>query len=704
MRKCPATLLFGWVLMAWIGTDACSEEPLRQECDEIVVTATRSERPTEDIPAAVSAVTEETLKDLPLLGPKEAFSGLAGVQSETKNGGYDTRLIIRGAGLKARYGVREIMILLDGVPITDPDGMSRLDFVDTQLIERIDIVRGPNSTLYGANAAGGVVNIITRNPFEERKSLTLGYGSDNTQLYSGIYGTGFDQSYLTLAATHKQTDSWREWNEFRSNQGSLKLGHLFVDGATLETNLSYTQADLQLPGTLTKEQFSSDPSQLTSEPFRHSGRYSKVFSASLKYEKELGAWRIKPLGYLQDWSHYHPVPGLINDGGATVAGIDLQASRRHRLFRIDSELILGVAGQIDDGDGDKYTYRDLETDMTGKILATLSDKRGELAETDSDRISKWGVYLQESLRPNDRWIIDGGVRYDQVRFDLSSTVRTEFIWGANRYVTYPVPLEVRVKKNFDYVSPRLGAVYHVSPQTSLYGNISTGFQTPQSSELGDNRDLDPSTTYNYEIGLKNRLPGGHRFDIAIFYQQVKDEIIQTLLEGGQSSYSNAGQTDRRGIETSGEVCLPYDVRLGGAYTYSDFTFDSFVEPVSVFNPETRTTERVLFDRSGNRLPYIPRHQYSLYLFYRHQRGFKTRVSSDSWGSYWVDNANSERYPGYDFITNLMVGWEWVNWDLVVDISNLFDKRYAIEVTKDGSELAYRPGAPRSLFAKLTFHY
>ena len=82
------------------------------------------------------------------------------------------------------YEVITIMVLLDGVPITDPDGMTRLDFVDTQLVERIDVVRGPNSTLYGANATGGVINVITRDPFAAVKSLRVGAGSDDSQLYS----------------------------------------------------------------------------------------------------------------------------------------------------------------------------------------------------------------------------------------------------------------------------------------------------------------------------------------------------------------------------------------------------------------------------------------------------------------------------------------------------------------------------------------
>ncbi|MGE5790167.1 MAG: TonB-dependent receptor plug domain-containing protein, partial [Syntrophaceae bacterium] len=104
----------------------------KMDLDEVVVTATRTERATEEVPAGVSVVTKEDIKDTRMFNLSEPLKGLPGVLSESKNGGYDTRLIIRGAGLKARYGVREIMVLLDGVPITDPDGMTRLDFVDAE--------------------------------------------------------------------------------------------------------------------------------------------------------------------------------------------------------------------------------------------------------------------------------------------------------------------------------------------------------------------------------------------------------------------------------------------------------------------------------------------------------------------------------------------------------------------------------------------
>jgi len=688
------------------GNRVSAQEATVAEFDEIVVTATRSDRQILEVPAAVSVVSEERLADLPLMGVKEALNGLAGVQSESKNGGYDTRLIIRGAGLKARYGVREIMILLDGVPITDPDGMSRLDFVDTSLIKQVDVVRGPNSTLYGANAAGGVVNFITRDPFEEHKAASVGFGSDNTRQYSLLYGTGSGDTFASFSASHKASDGWRAWNEFKTTQGSLKVGHILDDGSTLTAMFSYTDADLQLPGGLTETEFNEDPSQLTSEVFRHSGRYSEIASGNLRWEKEVGDWDFKPLVYVQSWEHFHPVPGAINDGGADIFGADLQVSHQHQFFDNAAEMTAGLSGQLDDGNGKKYTYRDLDITPTtepfppftayDQINFTLSDAIGTLAETSDEEVSKVGVYFQESVRPTKNWTVDLGVRYDHVSFDLNSTVFQEYNWGFSRYDIFVSPLIIATDKTYDHVSPRVGAAWALSDQMSLFGNISTGFQTPQASELNENDQLDPAVTTNYEVGFKGRHQQGHRLDLTLFYQQVKDEIVQTVLPGNQTSYSNAGETEKLGVELAAEVMLPLGLNAGGTYTCSDFTFDTFDEPVRTGAVVT------LFDRSGNRLPYIPRHQYDMFVAYRHDSGFKARFDTATWGEYWVDNANSEKYKGFDFISKFMLGWEYGNWDLVLDISNLFDEKYAMEVKKSAGDLVFRPGAPRSFFAKASY--
>lgn len=670
---------------------AGAEEGEITKLEGISVTATRTQRTTEETPAGVSVVTKEDIKEMRMFGVKEALTGLAGVQSETRNGGYDARLIIRGAGLKARYGVREIMILLDGVPITDPDGLTRLEPVDTQLIDRVDVVKGPNSTLYGANAAGGVVNIITKSPFEEIKSVKLGYGSNNTQMYSLIYGNHIGDTYLTLSGSRRSTDGWREWNEFSTNQGGLKLGYMFDDKSTLEANISYTKSDFQLPGALTKAQFESDITQRTTERWRHSGRYSEALYTTLKFEKEMGNVKLTPVAYFQSWNHYHPVTAFINDGGADVYGADIQFDIKHRIAGMEGGLTIGITGQIDEGSSDRYTYRDYATGSGGRFEYTLSDEKGSHAEKSEDTTTKWGIYVQESIRPSDKWLIDLGVRYDQVNFDINIDRHIGYNYGTNKY--YSNPETIRRDETFDHVSPRIGVVYKMSKIFNLYGNISTGFQTPQSSELGTTPDLDPSTTINYETGVKARFDGGHSVDLSLFHAKVDDEIVQIRQADGSTTYSNAGETKKRGVELSAKAQVVKGLFLGGSYTYSDFKFVKFTEVIGTQN----------YKRDGNRYPYIPMNQYSLFAHYKHPSGLKLKVDTYTWGHYFVDNANSDTYEGYSFLTNALIGYERNKWDVTFDVNNVFNKRYAMEVTKD-RELKYRPGAPLTLMLRITYNF
>ncbi len=127
-------------------------EEVRVEMDDVTVTATRLERKTSEVSASVTVINQQDFEDTKQFNIKEVLDTTPGVLIDSSNQGYDSRLIIRGAGLKAPYGVREIMVLRDGVPVTDPDSFTRLDMIDPQLIERIEVVKGPNSTMWGTNS------------------------------------------------------------------------------------------------------------------------------------------------------------------------------------------------------------------------------------------------------------------------------------------------------------------------------------------------------------------------------------------------------------------------------------------------------------------------------------------------------------------------------------------------------------------------
>jgi iron complex outermembrane recepter protein len=706
MRRFFRPVFIMWLLIVCIGAEsfATEEETLvEQHLDEISITATRMERKTAEVSASVSVVEEEEIKNTKMFNIQEVLSGTPGVLIESPNQGYDSRVIIRGAGLKARYGVRDIMVLLDGVPITDPDSMTRLDFIDTQLIKQVEVVKGPNSTLWGANAAGGVINIITKSPFErEGGVIKLGVGDYDTQSYHLSYSNDVKEKlYYTVSGSRRQSDnSWRRWNEFDTNQGSVQASALFADGSTLDNYFGYTEAYLQLPGKLNEQQFEdyleTGRAPETNGPWQYSSRDSNIFFFNSRLTKQFGRFEFKPMIFFNQWEHLHPVTGRINEAETYTYGTDLQLNHAHTLAGKEGVLTMGITGRIDDQDTDYYKYSDFLATPSGRILEVLSDERGALIETQNRQVYLYGIYAQESFRPSDSWIIDVGLRYDEIRFDITGTRTEEYSYAMGRYVPADDPEDI--DKRFSNVSPRLGINYKLTEIFNLYTSAAKGIQTPTESEISDNPDLELVEVQNYEVGIKAR----HRrwdFDAAVYYSPVDNEVVQVIQPDSESMYINAGRTEKKGFEFEGTYYIMPDLGLGAGYSYTDYTFDNFTEPVR----SGMTT--VNMDRSGNELPFIPRHQYSLYLAYQHPAGFKFKVQSNFWGSYYIDNANTEKYEGYDFITNVMIGYDKGAFGLSVNVYNLFDKQYALEVQKDTQgEKLYNPAPPINFIVRGTYRF
>ncbi|MCU7886506.1 MAG: TonB-dependent receptor plug domain-containing protein, partial [Candidatus Thiodiazotropha sp. (ex Lucinoma annulata)] len=256
-----------------------ANQPLEEEYDVISVTASRTERRTQEVAGSIDVIDSERIESEKMFNIKDAIQGSPGVLINSKNSAYDSRLIIRGAGQKANYGVREIMVIRDGVPMTDPDSFSRFDFIDTQDIERIEITKGPGS-LFGAGSSGGTIQIISKSVFDtDNNRIKLGVGEfGQKNLHGRLAGDMNDSNAFSLTASYRKADNdWREWNEFESKQLAFKHGYLLDNGGTLESELSYHEADLQLPGSMDESEFeryldSGEQKDTSSSPWQHSGR------------------------------------------------------------------------------------------------------------------------------------------------------------------------------------------------------------------------------------------------------------------------------------------------------------------------------------------------------------------------------------------------------------------------------------------------
>jgi iron complex outermembrane recepter protein len=670
---------------------------------EVTVTATRLERQALDVPASVEIADAEEIKDANMFNIREVLQNMPGVLIQSPNQGYDARLVIRGSGLKARYGVRDIMVLLDGVPITDPDSFTRLDFIDPQLIRQIEVVKGPNSTLWGANAAGGVINVLTKSPYELRGGIAkvgIGeYGTFNGHLsYSHNPADSF---YYTVSASRRQTDNhWRRWNEFETTQGSIQTALTFDDGSSLESFLGYTDASIELPGKLDRAMFEdylrTGEAKQTEGPWQYSGRYSEILFFNSRWTRQIGDFEIKPMAFINVWNHRHPVTGRINQADTNTCGLDIQINRTHRLMSRSGTLTFGATGRFDDQETDYFKYAEYLTGFGGRITEVLSDKRGKRIETQKRKTELYGIYLQESIQPSERCVVDLGMRYDEIRFDISGTRTEDFDYSAGTYVPGADPESI--KKSFGKTSPRLGVSYKLIDGLNIYSQFSKGIQTPTEGELNENPQLNLVEVTNFEIGFKTRFPRWS-LDSAFYYSPVDNEVVQVVGPGGQSRYVNSGKTNKRGFEVSASWLVLSGLELGGAYSLTDYTFDDFSEPVDTDG----TTANV--DRSGNSLPYVPEDQYSLFVSYRHGSGFRLRVETLGWGSYYIDNANSEEYEGFAFVTNAMAAYEKGSFEVSLNADNLFNDYYAVEVQKDTRGVVrYTPAAPRRVMLRLTYNF
>lgn len=662
--------------------------------DNMSITATRDERPTSEVAQAIAVVDQETLESRKMMNLQDALSGIPGVLIDSKNGGYDSRLIIRGAGLSAAYGIREIMILRDGVPQTDPDSFTRLDFLDLDDIKQVEVTKGPGSP-YAPGVAGGTIQIISKSAFDAGNNVTVSGGEQGSRKLSTRYQNQVGKNAFAIQFSHRAMDnSWRAWNQSDTTSFTMKHGMELNAKETWESELSYTEANAQLPGGLNAtafQQFKDTGKQTyTTDAWKNSGRYSKIWAANTKLDLTIGEWNVKPKLYATLWKHFHPVTGLINESGDwnSTFGADVDGTRKHNLAGMPATLVLSATlKQQKSPDANQYQYRDVTTVAGGRITSTLSDEIGSLAKKSNSEATLYGVYMGENIELNKVWQVDGGARFDKMNMKSSWQNFSKYDYATGKYVTDTS--SGNYDRNYDFFSPHLGVIYKIMPGVNAYAQIAAADQTPADSQLSTNQNLTPSRVTNYEIGTKIRT-NGWQMDVAAYFAPVENDIVQ-VRDGSYTTYSNAGKTERKGLEVSTAIELNHNWQVGGGASVTDYRFKEFTEVSGTQN----------VSRAGNKVAYVPELQYNLFTGYK-QGNWKARLQLDTWGEYWIDNANTSKYQGYTLLPRLMIGWDSKPHSITLNVDNVTDMRYAMAVTNSTSGATYTPGAPR--VAMVTYRY
>ncbi|WEJ62677.1 TonB-dependent receptor [Thiomicrorhabdus lithotrophica] len=678
------------------------------ELDNISITATKIERASKEVPQSVAVIDEQQIERENAMNINDVIDNIPGVQAISKNNGYDSRLIIRGAGLKAPYGVREIMVIRDGVPMTDPDSFTRFDLIDIDDMEGVEIYKGPGS-IFASNASGGVVFIKSKSVFDEQQDrVKVGVGSFGSRSMNAKKSiTLSENDSLAINFSRRQSDNdWRDWNDFDTTQFSLKHGHMFDDDSVLETEIAYTESNLQLPQSLNASEFEAykDTGETTntSSAWRKNGRYSNMLFVNSRYETTMGEYTFKPQVYFTKWGHFHPVTGMINDAQDNqVFGTDLAWNKKHELFGNSAEFLFGLTARTDiRNDGKKYEYADYSTGFGGRISEVLTDDKGTLAQVEDSQNTILGAYIQDSFSPIEKLMVDIGLRYDRVDMSIDGNEYRAYNWSTGVYEDGTGAYSY--DETYHLFSPKIGLTYALNDELNIYGLVASSNQAPTESEMQAtrtnapiNKELDASTSTNFEIGLKHRSKKWST-DLAVYLTKLNNEIVK-VDNGDDDYYENAGETDKKGIELTTAFHINPNWSLGFSGSKTEYRYVDYLSGSD--------------DYSGNSLRFSPDYQYSIFADWKNGP-YKARIETTGVGEYYMDDANTEKYSGYSGVSHLTMGYANKGHNINLSIHNLTDERYASEVSKtiryQGptkiEDYYYTPGSPRNIMLSYQYKY
>lgn len=666
----------------------------------MVVSAKREGLSELSTPAAVGVVNGEQLRDAkPQINLSESLGSVPGVQIQNRqNYAQDLQFSVRGFGARSMYGVRGVRIYVDGIPATMPDGQGQTSNIDLNSAERVEVLRGPFSALYG-NASGGMLNVVTETGQQPPRIESGMYtGSDGTWRYglkaTGATGDGThagDVNYA-VSATRFTTQGYRDHSGAQKNLGNAKLGVRIDDVSTLTLLFNSVDINANDPGGLTEAEWRANPRQAPRADQYNSRKSTKQTQAGLHYERQMSAnddLSVMMYAGIRETTQYQAIPASVQQssdrhpGGVIdltrrYQGIDTRWTHRGELGAVPVTLTSGL--DYETMTERRKGYENFTVNNGVTELGTLGDLRR------NERNLMWSLdpYLQTSWQLTPRLTLDAGVRFSTVNFDSNDF----YVTGSNG--------DDSGSARYHRWLPAGSLNYAVTPGWNVYVSAGRGFETATINELsyrsgglsGLNFDLKPSTSETVELGSKTRIGNG-LFTAAMFQTNTKNEIVVDQSRNGRSSYKNAGQTRRRGLELALDQQFAYDWHLQLAWTLLDARYRDNV----CGDSECSADSSVL---RGYRMPGIARNMGYASLAWSPPAGWFAGAEVRYMSNLQANDENTAQAPSYTTVS-LNTGYRYPmgNWLFTVfgRVDNVLDRQYVGSVIVNESNGRYFEPAP-----------
>ena len=670
----------------------------------IVVTATRSAQSAFEVPAAIDAVSMDDA-NTPGINPSEYLSGVPGlIARDRQNYAQDEQLSIRGFGARSSFGVRGVRLYADGIPATMPDGQGQVSNFSLDSAERIEVLRGPFSALYG-NSSGGVIQIFTADGADPQQVQTRVAAGDygTYRIGAGVRGATGALGY-NVDFSQFYTDGYRGHGRAQRENGNAKFD-IHLDGERKLTLIANSVAvpNADDPLGLSRAQFLSDPRRPQPVAVQFDTRKS-VHQQQLGaiYEQSLGANQsFRVLGYAgqRDVEQFQAIPlvvqarptspGGVIDLDGNYGGVDARWTWRGLLAQRPIEVTTGTS--YDRQNVHRFGYNN----FTGSRFGV----KGDLRRDEQDDVYNFDQYLQANWDLAERWLLNVGVRHSNVRFSVD-----------DHYVT-AASADDSSRAAYGATTPVAGLLFRASARWHLYADYGNAFETPTFNELsyrpdgsaGINFALVPARSRNGEVGSKLKLENGGEFDIALFQANTRHELAVFSSGGGRTTYQNIDRARRRGAEAKLELPLSQAWHFEAAYTHLDATFRS-----AFGVPCPPPTQCIAVVPAGSRIPGVPKNFASAALRYGTGSGWNATVEVSAASSTPTNDLNTESAAGYGLL-GASVGYRFQRGNAEIStfvrLNNLFDRQYAGSVIVNESNGRYYEPAPgRNMFIGCTIDW
>ena len=590
-------------------------------------------------------ITQINFKDYQSLTPQiniseflESVPGLFILNNN--NYAQDARISIRGFGSRANFGVRGIKIYVDGIPETSADGQSQTDNINLEIIEKVEVFRGNNSSLFGSSS-GGAISITTFEDFK-KDFINVGYslGSFNTSKKQATIGLVNKNEKMIFFISNTKSSGYRS----HSGYENFNMNFKYIKPLNANNKLQLIANFLNSPS-------ANDPGGLNLDEVKNNR--SEGRSRNIQYD---AGEKVK---------QYKVGLNLTS----IIRKLQLSNSVYYNQRLFDGKLPFGSGGIIDLNRA-FWGYK-LNVNIQGYLNYDL------------------GFSYNNQKDDRQRFFNDEGIKTDQVMgqnenyentslyfFGSKSLGKLNFSGGA-RFENNVISLDSYFKpsdkktRRINSFNPSVNFLYEFD-KIDVFANFSSGYETPTLNELsatsnqtGFNDDLKNIKSNTFEIGFANlKKDNIINYSIRLFNISTINEITPYQLNDGLVLYSNAGKTTKKGAEVEFNGKISDQLNFEYAASIGNYKFESF--------------KFIENDFSNNVIPGIPKSQHNIKIKYKNESNFNLVVGLKRVGKMFADNANKTEIDAYSSISVKMsknLNLFETSITPFISIDNLFNKEY-----------------------------